>query len=67
MTDEEVLALWNEDIEASDQLMQEYEHVAVEARGTVRSAFPREFDAPRAGSSRTDTPAVPRSKKAKQT
>jgi hypothetical protein len=30
MTDEEVFAMWNEHIDARDQLMQEYEHVAVE-------------------------------------
>ncbi|MGA3123087.1 MAG: hypothetical protein ABSF69_20140 [Polyangiaceae bacterium] len=30
MSDEEVFALWNEHIEARDQLMQEYDHVAVE-------------------------------------
>jgi hypothetical protein len=30
MTDEEVLAMWNEHIDARDELMQEYEHVAVE-------------------------------------
>lgn len=30
MTDEEVFALWNEHIEARDELMKEYDHVAVE-------------------------------------
>ena len=30
MTDEEVFAMWNEHIEARDQLMADYEHVAVE-------------------------------------
>ena len=30
MTDEDVFAMWNEHIDARDQLMQEYEHVAVE-------------------------------------